>query len=241
MPNSGPRKAAARRGVLTLWCKTFSLNMMPPDGFLAYTTEMTPPRNYHLNQAELSIIENAILTHPDPVTAERCFALYLLHNGEPQKEIIQMVGFCSRTLANMHQRFLQGELPALESMIKYRPYEKSKPEPEPDDTIHTPIDYPIGHNEAKRLALAAVQQALEDACNGDQEARSWVLDTGAAWLEAADIPVSPDRLQACLSQSWKDLKQNSTHPDSTPRRLPKVAYDRIARLRPARILEYQPV
>jgi hypothetical protein len=59
----------------------------------------------------------------------------------------------------------------------------------------------------RRLAMAAIQQAVEDACGGDQGAAAWLLETGIDWLEMSGIEVEPAQIQRACSMTWSKLQK----------------------------------
>jgi hypothetical protein len=59
----------------------------------------------------------------------------------------------------------------------------------------------------RRLAMAAVQQAVEDACGGDQKAKTWLLESGFDWLEMCGIEVDPEQIQQAYSMAWSKLQK----------------------------------
>ena len=58
----------------------------------------------------------------------------------------------------------------------------------------------------RRLALAIILKAIEDACNGDSEAAQWLQQDGADWLVMLGVPFNPARLTARLNDPWNTTR-----------------------------------
>lgn len=50
----------------------------------------------------------------------------------------------------------------------------------------------------RRLALATVEKAIEDACKGDTLAKKWLLTVGIGWLQLAGIEVEIFKIEASI-------------------------------------------
>lgn len=81
--------------------------------------------NFHLNDDELTQVEQALRKHKRPEVRQRVTAIHLLHLGHKPAAVATMLSVTEQAVYQWHRRYRQGGLVALANQPKGRPQRKA--------------------------------------------------------------------------------------------------------------------